>query len=337
MQAGKIGKAMWDEDENWKRKKEQHERYESRNESSIEGIMQSLIVSFIIVQKYVEENQEYGYYNLQDVDGRDSFGIPVLTFMVISAFGSLISGIVGTFKILCKWPLRMEFGTSVGNKILLAAIIIFGMISRFGAFSVAFIFATDLQPDGLASKFAVLLVLAVVFGGFQFILCLIPLQGLGPLRFWNLLLSYPHIHIIPLITPFTFGLVCDEGCCCHCCSFCGCSKPRLALSKSFTLANHIITTLLMIPPIAFFCFVEYWGIVAVQLCILLLGLIAVPILLFQPGKIVKLGILDNIGGHLISNVKGGGRVFRLTTAKPVQKSTIAESVQESTTLYSVKA
>ena len=95
----------------------------------------------------------------------------------------------------------------------------------------------------------------------------------------------------------------------------------------------------MIPPIAFFCFVEYWGIVAVQLCILLLGLIAVPILLFQPGRIVKLGILDpdNIGGHLISNVKGGGRVFRLTTAKPVQKSTIAEPVQKSTALYSVQA
>ena len=79
--------------------------------------------------------------------------------------------------------------------------------------------------------------------------------------------------------------------------------------------------------------------VAVQLCILVLGLIAVPILLFQPGRIVKLGVLDpdNIGEHLISNVKGGGRVFRLTTAKPVQKSTTAESVQESTVLYSVQA
>jgi len=77
----------------------------------------------------------------------------------------------------------------------------------------------------------------------------------------------------------------------------------------------------MIPPVAFFVFFESWDIVAVQLCIVVLGLCAVPILLFQPGRIVKLGILDpdDIGGHLISNVKDGGPMFRLATAKLVQK------------------
>ena len=320
---------MWLEAEDWKRRKEQHERYESRGQSSIEGITQSLIVSFIIVQKYVEENEDYGYQLQHDVDGRDSFGIPVLTFMIISALGSLVSGIVGTYQILRNWPLRMEMGTGVGNKILLAAIIIFGMISRFGAFSVVFIFSTGLEPVGLADKFMALVLLAVVFVGFQFALCLIPLQGFGPARFWNLFLSYPHIHIIPLITPFTFGLVCDDKCRCHCCSCCGCSKPRLALSRSLTLANHVVTLLLMIPPVAFFVFFESWDIVAVQLCIVVLGLCAVPILLFQPGRIVKLGILDpdDIGGHLISNVKDGGPMFRLATAKLVQKPTAEDPVQ----------
>ena len=238
--------------------------------------------------------------------------------MVISALGSLVSGIVGLHKILRKWPLRMEFGGGVGNKILLATIVIFGIISRFGAFAIAFIFSTSLQPEGLASTSVALVLLAVIFLSFQLVLCLIPLQGFGPRRFWNLFLSFPHIHLIPLVTPFTFGLVCDEDCCCHCCSCCGCSKPRLALSKSLSLANLVVTVLLMVPPVAFFSFISSWDLLAVQLGIALLGLIAVPILLLQPGRINKLGILDpdNIGKPLIADVKG---VFRLTTAKSVQK------------------
>ena len=201
---------MWDEAEDWKRRKDQQERYESRGESSIEGITQSLIVSFIVVQKYVEKNEEYGYQLHQDVDGRDSFGIPVLTFMIISALGSLVSGIVGTYQILRKWPLRMELGTGVGNKILLATIIIFGMISRFGAFSIVFIFSTDLEPVGLADKFKALVLLGVVFVGFQFTLCMIPLQGLGPARFWNLFLSYPHIHLSSPPVPGIKAVGCSQ-------------------------------------------------------------------------------------------------------------------------------
>ena len=65
---------MWEGAEDWKGRKEQHERYESRGQSSIEGITQSLVVSFIIVQKYVEENEDYGYQLQHDVYGRDSFG-----------------------------------------------------------------------------------------------------------------------------------------------------------------------------------------------------------------------------------------------------------------------
>ena len=328
---------MWNDEEDWKTKKEQHESYESRSESSIEGIMQSCIVSFIVIQKFVEEDV--------DVDGRETFGIPVLSFMVVSALGSLISGIVGTYQILSKWPLRMELGTGVGNKILLAAVVIFGMFSRFGALGMAFVvwLLADLQEEDMAGKIIESIILAVIFCGFQLVLCLIPLQGFGPGRFWNVFLSFPHIHIMPLITPFTFGLVCDEKCVCHCCSCCGCSKPRLALSKNLTLANFIVTLLLMIPPIAFFwglgsLKLPYWTIiswfmVASQLFIMVLGVIAIPLLLYQPGRIVKLGVLDpdNIGRHLISNIKGGGRMFRLTTAKPVQKPTSAEPVQDSTT------
>merc|ERR1711997_490112 len=347
LQAGKIGKAMWNDEEDWKTKKEQHESYESRSESSIEGIMQSIIVSFIILRKYVEKEEylidndcDYDFddysYNCEDVD--DTFGTP-------------ISGIVGTYQILSKWPLRMELGTGVGNKILLAAVVIFGMFSRFGALGMAFVvwLLADLQEEDMAGKIIESIILAVIFCGFQLVLCLIPLQGFGPGRFWNVFLSFPHIHIMPLITPFTFGLVCDEKCVCHCCSCCGCSKPRLALSKNLTLANFIVTLLLMIPPIAFFWALgslelPYWTIiswfmVASQLFIMALGVIAIPLLLYQPGRIVKLGVLDpdNIGRHLISTIKGGGRMFRLTTAKPVQKLTTAEPVQDMTTADPVQA
>merc|ERR1711936_344940 len=136
-------------------------------------------------------------------------------------------------------------------------------------------------------------------------------------RFFNLLLSFPHILIVPLVTPFTFGLVCDEDCCCHCCCCCGCSKPRLALSRSLSLANHIATLLLMIPPIVFFDFISSWDIGAAQLCIAVLGLIAAPILIFQPGRIIQLGILDpdDTMRQFLANVEGGGHVFKLAPAE----------------------
>ena len=56
---------------------------------------------------------------------------------------------------------------------------------------------------------------------------------------------------------------------------------------------------------------------AAQLCIAVLGLIAAPILLFQPGRIVQLGILDpdDIMRQLLANVEGGGRVFKLAPAE----------------------
>ena len=50
IQAGKVGRAMWHEEQDWEKKKDQHERHESRNQSIIEGVMQSLIVAYIVVQ-----------------------------------------------------------------------------------------------------------------------------------------------------------------------------------------------------------------------------------------------------------------------------------------------
>ena len=56
---------------------------------------------------------------------------------------------------------------------------------------------------------------------------------------------------------------------------------------------------------------------AAQLCIAVLGLIAAPILLFQPGRIVQLGVLDpdDIMRQLLAKVEGGGHVFRLAPAE----------------------
>ena len=56
---------------------------------------------------------------------------------------------------------------------------------------------------------------------------------------------------------------------------------------------------------------------AAQLCIAVLGLIAAPILLFQPGRIVQLGVLDpeHIMRQLLANVEGGGHVFKLAPAE----------------------
>ena len=56
---------------------------------------------------------------------------------------------------------------------------------------------------------------------------------------------------------------------------------------------------------------------AAQLCIAVLGLIAAPILLFQPGRIIQLGILDPeyITRQLLASVEGGGHVFNLAPAE----------------------
>ena len=54
---------MWHEEQDWEKKKDQHERHESRNQSIIEGVMQSLIVAYIVVQKYYEENPDFAGYD----------------------------------------------------------------------------------------------------------------------------------------------------------------------------------------------------------------------------------------------------------------------------------
>ena len=326
---------MWRREKGWKGKKREFERNEGTIESIVEGVAQSFIASFIIIQKYVEKNEEYGYrdpdlgsattdnstsghlYTVQDFSHRESFGIFTLIFMLISSVGSLASGIWGLYTFLLKGPLKVVLRRGVGNRFLLFTVIIFGMASRFGALAAVFMFSTSLEPVHLWHQFVAYLLLILGFTGAQLTLSLIPLMSFGPGRFFNLLLSFPHILIVPLVTPFTFGLVCDEDCCCHCCCCCGCSKPRLALSRSLSLANHIVTLLLMIPPIVFFDFISSWDLGAAQLCIAVLGLIAAPILLFQPGRIIQLGILDpdDTMRQLLANVEGGGHVFKLAPAE----------------------
>ena len=336
---------MWRKERGWKGKKRQFERNEGTIESIVEGVAQSFIALFIIIQKYVEKNEEYGYsdpdlgseignstsgypYTVQDFSHRESFGIFTLVFMVVSSVGSLASGIWGLYTFLLKGPLKVVLNRGVGNRFLLFVVIIFGMASRFGSLTAVFMFSTSLEPVGLWQQFVAYILLILGFTGVQLTLSLIPLMSFGPRRFFNLLLSFPHILIVPLVTPFTFGLVCDEGCCCHCCCCCGCSKPRLALSRSLSLANHIATLLLMIPPIVFFDFIYSWDLGAVQLCIAVLGLIAAPILLFQPGRINKLGILDpdNVMQQLLAEVEAGGCVFALSNA--VDEEPVPEDEEE---------
>ena len=52
---------MWRREKGWKGKKREFERNEGTIESIVEGVAQSFIASFIIIQKYVEKNEEYGY------------------------------------------------------------------------------------------------------------------------------------------------------------------------------------------------------------------------------------------------------------------------------------
>ena len=316
-------------------RKRQFDRNECTIESIVEGVAQCFIASFIIIQKYVEKNEDYGYqdlsinmegieanatgflYQAQDYENRESFGIMTLIFMVISSVGSYISGIFGLYSFLLRGPLKIQVNKGVGNRFLLFMVIVYGMASRFGSLAAVFMFATSLEPEGLLQQFLAYLLLILGFTGVQLVMSIIPLLSFGPQRFFNLLLSFPHILIVSMVTPFTFGLVCAEGCCCHCCCCCGCSKPRLALSRSLSLANHIVTLLLMVPPIIFFDFIESWDMGAVQLLIAVLGLIATPILLFQPGRIAQLGVLDpdNIQQQLLAKVEGGGGVFRLGPAE----------------------
>ena len=309
---------MWRQERGWQRRKRQFVRNEGTIESILEGVAQCFIAALIIIQKYVEQDENYGY-RAQDYTGedRESFGVITLVFIVISSVGSLVTGIFGIYGFLLGGPLKIMISQGILNKILLFVTILFGMFSRFGSLAVVFLFSTSFEhQEGAIAFLKDLLaytVLILSFTGIQLLLSLIPLMSFGPKRFFNLIFSFPHILIVPLVTPFTFGLTCDSGCCCHCCCCCGCSKPRLALSRSLSLANHIVTLLLMIPPVIFFHFFETWDIIAIQACIAMIGLLAAPILLFQPGRITTLGVLDpdNVQQQFKARVEGGGCVFRL--------------------------
>ena len=84
----------------------------------------------------------------------------------------------------------------------------------------------------------------------------------------------------------------------------------------------------MIPPIVFFDLISSWDMGAAQLCIAVLGLIAAPILLFQPGRIKQLGILDpdDIMTQLLAIVEGGGHVFNLSPAE--EEEEVDDDIEE---------
>ena len=84
----------------------------------------------------------------------------------------------------------------------------------------------------------------------------------------------------------------------------------------------------MIPPIVFFDLISSWDMGAAQLCIAVLGLIAAPILLFQPGRIEQLGVLDpdDIMTQLLARVEGGGHVFNLSPAE--EEKEVDDDIEE---------
>ena len=211
----------------------------------------------------------------------------------------------------------MALRESVVNKILIFAVIIFGMASRFGTLAVVFMFSTALEAKegwmGFLQDLLAFTLLVLGFIGIQLLIALVPLISLPPKKFFSLIFSFPHILVVPLVTPFTFGLACSSSCTCHCCSCCGCDQPQLVLSRPLSLVNHIVTLLLMVPPVIFFDFISSWDLGAAQLVIAVTGLLAAPLLLFQPGRIRSLGVLcpDNVQVQFLAEVEGGGCCFRL--------------------------
>jgi hypothetical protein len=307
VQAAKIARMMWSGAPDWRERKDQFCRDENSVEGILEGVAQCCVTAFIIVMKYVEHDKVYGY-RPKDVTGEELFGPGVLVLLIISAVGSLLSGIIGIYYFLLEGPLKFKLGEGVGNKILLVTVIIFGMLSRFGSLSTIFIFSTALKLEGFWLALLSYTAIGLGIQGVSILLSLIPLMSFGPRRFLRLVFCYPHILVIPLFTPFTYGLVCAAGCVCHCCCCCGCSEPRLALSRTNSLANHIVTLLLMIPPIIFFNLIDEWSLIAAQLCIGVLGLVTAPLLLFQPGRIAELGVLspDRVKDRLLARVEVEG-------------------------------
>merc|ERR1712126_408337 len=183
----------------------------------------------------------------------------------------------------------------------------FGMISRFGSLAVIFVFSTLLKPPmdlvGFLKSLLIYFVLIFAFIGIQLLISLFPLMSFGPRKFCRLVFSFPHILVVPVVTPFTFGITCSSQCCCHCCGCCGCSQPRLCLSRPLSLANHLVTLLLMIPPVIFFDFISYWDFGSIQLGIAVLGLVAAPVLLYQPRSAVS-----GYGGHTVPHHGPGRRM-----------------------------
>ena len=172
---------MWRGERGWRSKKRKFDRNESTIEGIVEGVAQCFITAMIIIQKYVEENEEYGYQLNTDA-GRESFGPAVLVFLVISAVGSLFSGISDLFHFLLKGPLKMKLSPGLGNKVLLLTVILFGMASRFGSISIIFMFATAFETGSFWYQLLAYVALTFAFVGIQLVLGLVPLMGLAPRR-----------------------------------------------------------------------------------------------------------------------------------------------------------
>merc|ERR1712126_19729 len=98
-------------------------------------------------------------------------------------------------------------------------------------------------------------------------------------------------------------------------------------------ANHLLTLLLMVPPIIFFDLISSWDLGAVQLCILMVGEFAAPRLLYQPGRMTHLGVLcpDMVDTQYMVEVQGGGCVFMLGDIKEEQQPEEEEMRENNTT------
>ena len=100
----------------------------------------------------------------------------------------------------------------------------------------------DNLPNGFVKNTSIMTYLRLFGLNMFFVLwSLASLTRLGPRNYIRVITTFPQLAVVPLITPFTFGIMCKS---CNCNHITDCKEKKIVFSKSLTAWNLFTTRIL---------------------------------------------------------------------------------------------
>ena len=100
----------------------------------------------------------------------------------------------------------------------------------------------DNLPNGFVKNTSIMTYMRLFGLNMFFVLwSLASLTRLGPRNYIRVISTFPQLAVVPLITPFTFGIMCKS---CNCNHITDCKEKKIVFSKSLTAWNLFTTRIL---------------------------------------------------------------------------------------------